>query len=514
VEWEKEFGIENKRNKKMIKKLKPITIDELISKVHSYNSKADFDLIKKAYQVAEKAHQGQKRLSGASVISHCLATANSLADWKLDSASIAAGLLHDVVEDTTVTIKEIKKKFGKDVSHLVDGLTRVGKVKLRGSDSEGFIENLRKMFLAMSQDLRVVIIKLADRYHNMLTLEYLPLKKRRGIAQETLEVYAPLAERLGMGEIKGQLEDLAFPYVYPKEYRWLNAYSAPYYRKAEKRIKKIKRQILTGLAHEGLRVKVDGRTKHLYSLWRKLLRPEIKKDIDLVHDLMALRVLTKTVSECYIALGVIHKLWRPVPYLGVRDWIAQSKPNGYRSIHTNVFLGDKQIIEIQIRTEKMHKEAEYGVAAHWYLSQLKLKNKLSSYDIDKGRFFSPVEKMAWVRQLAAWQKEIVDSKDFIDSVRFDALHHRIFVFSPKGDAFDLPEGATPVDFAYAIHTDLGNHVAGAKVNGKMVALSYQLKNGEVVEILVDKKKKKPSVDWLDFVVTRLAKRKINKRTKS
>jgi len=514
VEWEKEFGIENKRNKKMIKKLKSITIDELISKVHSYNSKADLDLIKKAYQIAEKAHQGQKRLSGDPVISHCLTTANFLADWKLDSASIAAGLLHDTVEDTTVTVRAIEKKLGKDIARLVNGLTRVGKIKLRGSDSEGFIENLRKMFLAMSRDLRVVIIKLADRYHNMLTLEYLPLEKRRGIAQETLEVYAPLAERLGMGEIKGQLEDLSFPYVYPKEYQWLNTYSAPYYRKAEKRIKKVKRQILTGLAKEGLRVKVSGRNKHLYSLWRKLLRPEIKKDIDQVHDLMALRVLTKEVRDCYTVLGVVHKLYQPVPYLGIRDWIAQPKPNGYQSIHTNVFLGDKQIIEIQIRTEEMHEKAEYGVAAHWYLAQLKLKNKLSSYDIDKGRFFSPVEKMTWVRQLAAWQKEIVDSKDFIDSVRFDALHHRIFVFSPKGDAFDLPDGATPVDFAYAVHTGLGDQVGGAKVNGKMVGLDYKLKNGEVVEILVDKNKKKPSEDWLDFVVTRLAKRKINKRTKS
>jgi len=496
------------------KKLKPITIDELITKVHSYSPEADLDLIKKTYQVAEKAHQGQKRLSGDPVISHCLATANFLADWKLDSASIAAGLLHDVVEDTPVTIKAIEKKLGKDVSRLVDGLTRVGKIKLRGSDSEGFIENLRKMFLAMSRDLRVVIIKLADRYHNMLTLEFLPPDKQKGIAKETLEIYAPLAERLGMGEIKGQLEDLAFPYVYPKDYRWVKKYSVPYYQKAKKRIKKIKRQILTGLAREGLRVKVGGRTKHLYSLWRKLLRPEIDRNIEEVHDLMALRILTQDVKGCYVALGVVHKLFQPVPYLGVRDWIAQPKPNGYQSIHTNVFLGDGQIIEIQVRTEEMHKEAEYGVAAHWYLAQLKLKNKLSSYDIDKGQFFSPVEKMAWVRQLAAWQKEIVDSKDFINSVRFDALHHRIFVFSPKGDAFDLPEGATPIDFAYAVHTDLGRQAAGAKVNGKMVALNYQLKNGEVVEILIDKKKKKPSGDWLDFVVTRLAKRKINQEMKN
>jgi len=470
-------------------------------------------LIKKAYQIAEKAHQGQKRLSGSSVISHCLATANFLADWELDSASIAAGLLHDVVEDTSVTIKAIEKRLGKDVSRLVDGLTRVGKIKLRGSDSEDFIENLRKMFLAMSRDLRVVIIKLADRYHNMLTLKYLPSEKQRGIAQETLEVYAPLAERLGMGEIKGRLEDLAFPYVYPKDYRWVKRYSAPYYQKAKKRIEKIKRRILTGLAHEGLRVKVSGRTKHLYSLWRKLLRPDIGKDIEKIHDLMALRILTQDVKGCYVALGVVHKLFQPVPYLGVRDFIAQPKPNGYQSIHTDIFLGDGRIVEIQIRTRIMHREAEYGMAAHWYYSKKKAAAKTSSVDLDKGKF-SPDKKLAWVRQLADWQKEITDSKDFINSVRFDALRRRIFVFSPKGDAFDLPEGATTVDFAYAIHTDLGNHAAGAKVNGKMVALSYQLKNGEVVEILVDKNKKRPSGDWLDFVVTRLAKRKIKQKMKN
>ncbi|PIS14945.1 hypothetical protein COT63_02585 [Candidatus Shapirobacteria bacterium CG09_land_8_20_14_0_10_38_17] len=495
----------------VVKKLKPITIGELINEVRSYNPNADFDLIRKAYRLAEKAHQGQKRLSGSPVISHCLTTANLLADWKLDSASIAAGLLHDTVEDSNFTLEKIKKEVGESVAALVDGVTKVGHLKMRGSVSEEFIETLRKMFLAMSRDLRVVIIKIADRYHNMQTLQYLPADKAKGIAQETLEVYAPLAERLGIGEIKGQLEDLSFSYVYPKDYRWVKQYAASYYKKAEEQIEKVRRELLTALAHESLRVEINGRAKHFYSLWRKLLRPEINKNIEEVYDLMALRILTDRVADCYTALGVVHKLYRPVPYLGVRDWIAQPKPNGYQSIHTNVFLGDGRIIEVQIRTHQMHEQAEYGIAAHWYLAQLKLKNKLTSKSIDEGNFFSPAQKMVWVRQLATWQREIIDSHEFINSVRFDALKRRIFVFSPKGDAFDLPEGATPVDFAYAVHTDLGDKAAGAKVNGKMVTLNYCLKNGEVVEILINKNRKRPSEDWLDFVVTRLARKKIGQK---
>ncbi len=486
---------------------------DLVAKVRAYNPQADFNLIKKAYRAAQKAHGGQMRFSGQPVINHCLAVANFLADWRLDSASIAAGLLHDTVEDTDLKIEDIEKDFGPDIARLVAGLTRVGKIKLRGTNSEDFIENLRKMFLAMSRDLRVVLIKIADRYHNMLTLEYLPSQKSEGIARETLEIYAPLAERLEMGQVKGELEDLAFPFVYPKDYRWVKSYSSPYYQKAQKKLRKIKRELLYRLAKEGIRAKVEGRAKHLYSLWRKLLRPDIEKDIERIHDLMALRIITSQMKDCYIALGVVHKIWRPVPYLGVRDWIAQPKPNGYQSIHTNVFLGDGRIFEIQIRTQRMHEEAEHGLAAHWYYSQVKQKAKFSGEELED-KNFSPEEKMGWVRQLAAWQKEIVDSQDFINSVRFDALSHRIFVFSPKGDAYDLPEGATPVDFAYAVHTDLGDQVGAAKVNGKMVPLSYRLKNGQMVEIIKDKKRSGPAEDWLDFVVTRLARRKINQEIKT
>jgi GTP diphosphokinase / guanosine-3',5'-bis(diphosphate) 3'-diphosphatase len=484
------------------------SLEELAERVRSYHPQADFDLIGKAYRFADSYYQDQKRLSGDPTITHSLAVAGIIADWHLDSASIAAALLHDVVEDTSVKLDDLKKAFSGEVADLVDGLTRVSQVKFRGSGNEQFVENLRKMFLAMSRDLRVVFVKLADRYHNMLTLDYLPADKQFSIAEETLEIYAPLAERLGMGQAKGALEDLAFRYRYPDDYKWLINYSASHYKRAGERIKKLKRTLLKDLAKEGVRAQVDGREKHLYSLWRKLLRPENGKDINNIHDLMALRIITGDINDCYLALGLVHKIWRPVPRLGIRDWIAQPKPNGYRSIHTNVFLGDGQIIEIQIRTGEMHIQAEHGAASHWHLAEIKSKNKIDSKGIDKGEFFSPSQKMAWVKQLAAWQDEIIDSSDFIASVKFDALRHRIFVFSPKGDAFDLPDGATPVDFAYAVHTKMGRQTRGAKVDGRMVGLDYQLKNGEVVEILLDRNRKQPASSWLDFTKTRLAQRKI------
>jgi len=490
------------------------SLEELLERVRGYHPQANFGLIEKAYHFADSYYQDQKRLSGDPAVTHSLAVAGIIADWHLDSASIAAALLHDVVEDTLAKIEDLKKDFSGEVVELVDGLTRVSQVKFRGSGNEQFIENLRKMFLAMSRDLRVVFVKLADRYHNMLTLDYLPADKRFGIAEETLEIYAPLAERLGMGQAKGTLEDLAFRYRYPTEYKWLVDYSASHYKRAGERIKKLKRTLLKDLAKEGVRARVDGRAKHLYSLWQKLLRPENEKDINNIHDLMALRIITHDIKDCYLALGLVHKIWRPVPRLGIRDWIAQPKPNGYRSIHTNVFLGDGQIIEIQIRTEEMHIQAEHGAASHWYYSQVKSQRGTSSEKLDKGEIFSPTQKMSWVKQLAAWQDEIIDSSDFIASVKFDALKHRIFVFSPKGDAFDLPDKATPVDFAYAVHTKMGRQTRGAKVDGRMVGLDYQLKNGEVVEILLDRNRKEPAYSWLDFVKTRLAQRKIKSALKN
>jgi GTP pyrophosphokinase len=480
---------------------------QILNKIKAYNPEANFSLIEKAYQFAKKGHEGQKRLSGEEFITHPLAVGEILADWHLDTGSIVAGLLHDVIEDGGVKRETLEKEFGKEITDLVDGVTKIGEFKLRGSSQDVFVENLRKMIVVMAHDLRVVLIKLADRYHNLQSLYVLPVEKQRRIAQETLEIYAPLAERLGIGEMKGRLEDLAFPYAYPEEYKWVENYAFPYYQKADEYIQKIKKEVLSNLMKKNIKAKIHGRAKHLYSLYKKLCRPEIDRDINKVYDLMALRIIVNTVEECYVALGMIHTLYKPVPSVGVRDFIAQPKPNGYQSIHTNVFAQGR-IIEVQIRTKKMHEQAENGIAAHWHYAQEKVK-KITDAQIQTG-FFAPTEKMSWVRELVQWQQELVGSKEFLESLKFDALQHRIFVFSPKGDVFDLPAEATPVDFAYAVHGGLGNQCRGAKVDGKMVPLDYKLKSGQMVEILVDKNKKKPSADWLNFVVTRLARKEIAK----
>jgi GTP pyrophosphokinase len=481
---------------------------QLINQIKNYHLKADFKLIGRAYLLAKKAHRGQKRLSGEPVINHPLAVVKVLADWKLDSVSLVSGLLHDVVEDGGVSLEKLRKEFGEEVALLVDGVTKIGEIKLRARAEEKFVENLRKMLVVMARDLRVILIKLADRYHNMQTLSYLPKEKQERIARETLEVYAPLAERLGIGEMKGQLEDLAFPYCYPDDYCEAYVLATSDYVRAEENIKLAKAIIIKELHGHGIKAEVHGRAKHLYSLWQKLCRPEIDKEINKIYDLVALRILVKTVQECYVTLGLVHKLWKPVPAKGVRDFIAQPKPNGYRSIHTTVFGPEGEIVEVQIRTFQMHEEAENGIAAHWYYSQ---KKKLGVQDKRlETSIFSPGEKMAWVKQLVAWQKEIVDSKEFLRTLKFDALSHRIFIFSPRGDVFDLPSGATPVDFAYAVHTKLGDECGGAKVDGKLSSLDYQLKSGQMVEIIRRKGKKGPSRDWLGFVVTRLARREIEK----
>jgi len=481
---------------------------QLINKIKGYHPEADFKLIEKAFSLAREAHHGQKRLSGEPVINHPLAVAEVLADWRLDSVSIAAGLLHDVVEDSEISLDQLRKKFGEEIANLVDGVTKIGEIKLRTSAEENFVENLRKMLVVMARDLRVILIKLADRYHNMQTLSYLPPEKQLRIARETLEVYAPLAERLGIGEMKGELEDLAFPYCYPKEFCQVQALSAPYYDQAEEYIKKAQQLIDKELKKEGIKAEVNGRAKHLYSLWNKLSREEINQDMTKIFDLVALRILVDTIHDCYLTLGVVHRLWKPVPTKGVSDFIAQPKPNGYRSIHTTVFGPQGRIMEVQIRTFEMHEEAENGIAAHWYYGHQK-KAGASDKQLEAGSF-SPDEKLSWVKQLVAWQKEIVDSQEFIQTLKFDALSHRIFIFSPKGDVFDLPSGATPVDFAYAVHTELGDDCCGAKVDGKMTPLDYQLRSGQRVEIIRNKTKKGPSRDWLDFVKTRMARREIEK----
>lgn len=483
-----------------------VGLEELIVKVRDYNPNADFEAVAKAFEFSQIAHLGQKRASGEPYFIHPMATASILADYKMDTVSITVGLLHDTVEDGGVSLSEIKKEFGEEVANLVDGVTKVSAIKFRGSSDEEFVENLRKMILAMATDLRVVIVKLCDRLHNMMTLQYLSEERQKKLAKETLEMYAPLAERLGMGELKGQLEDLAFPHVYPEEYEWLVEYSRQYYKKAEEFLKKATREVYKALAKERIRAKISSRPKHIYSLWRKLKRPEIEGDIDKVYDLVAMRVLVETIHDCYAALGIIHSVWKPVPAIGIRDYIAQPKPNGYRSIHTNVFSLRERILEIQIRTFGMHEEAEHGIASHWFYSSAKNK-EVSDKKLENGNLFAPGEKLSWVKQLVGWQKEMVGSQEFVKALKFDGLAHRIFVFSPKGDVFDLPQDATPVDFAYAVHTNLGDETVGAKVNGKMVTLNHKLKSGDMVEI-IKKEGTKPTEGWLDFVVTNMAKRRI------
>lgn len=488
-------------------------MDDLLKIIKDYNPNANFDLIKKAYDFASVAHQGQFRLSGEPFVSHPVTVAKILAGWKMDSTSIAVGLIHDTVEEGPTTIEDVTKVFGEDIAKFVNSLSVVGQIKLRGSDEEELIEGLRKMFLVMAQDLRVVVIKLADRMHNMQTLEYQPPEKQRIIAKETIDIYAPLADRLGMGEVKGELEDLAFPYLYPEDYRWLADYSSLFYKDAEEHIKEIRQKLMRQFAEQKLPATVHGRKKHLYSLYKKLLRPEIDKDIGKIHDLVALRILVDTIEQCYLALGITHKIYKPVPSIGISDFIAVPKPNGYRSIHTKIFGPKGQIVETQIRTYGMHEEAEYGVAAHFFYAALKNKGT-SDEKLESGKIFTPTEKLSWVKQLANWQQEISDNQEFMQGLKFDALSHRIFVFTPLGDVKDLPAGATPIDFAYTVHTELGDRTVGAKVNGKMVPFDYQLKSGDICEIVLSKEPRKPNIKWLDFAITQLAKREIQKGLRS
>jgi guanosine-3',5'-bis(diphosphate) 3'-pyrophosphohydrolase len=482
---------------------------ELVKKLEETNPKSNLAKVEAAWEFAKLAHHGQKRLSGEDFVSHPLEVAKILTDWKLDINSVTAGILHDTCEDGGATKDDLEKQFGRQVSLLVEGVSKVSYLKLRGSKEEEFVENLRKMFLAMAADLRVILIKLADRLHNMRTLSYLPEIKQKRISQETLEIYAPLADRLGMGEIKAELEDLAFPYVYRKEYEKVLSESKIHYKKIEEIIDRMKKSTLKALAEEGIKAKIQARKKHLYSLWKKLERPEIGWDFDKIHDIIAIRVIVNTVSECYSSLGIIHKVYKPVPYIGISDFIAQAKPNGYQSIHTKVFGPNSKIVEIQLRTFVMHEQAEFGIAAHWAYAEAKTKG-IKEKILEEGLQGIAKDKLTWVRQLVEWQNEIKDTKEFYEAVKFDALKERNFVFSPNGDVYDLPKGATPIDFAYAVHTDLANYIKSAKVNGKIVPLDYKLKSGDIVEIIKTKNSKVPSRDWLDFVVTATARREVGK----
>lgn len=486
-----------------------ISFGDLLAQVRAKRNDINEDRLNEVYLFAAEKHAGQVRQSGEPYITHPLSVANILADWGLDQPSLEAALLHDLPEMSGVTLEEINDKFGQEVTELVEGVMRVGQVKLRGSQNLDFLENLRKMFVAMAQDIRVVLIRLADRLHNISTLDAVPLAKQKRIATETLEIYAPLAERLGMGRLKGDLEDLSFPYIYPDEYDWLMAIAKPHFKYSEENVSEIMNKIRQQLVKHGIKARVEGRPKRKYSLYRKLLRPEINRDITKVYDLMAVRVITNDTPSCYSALGIIHQYWKPVPQYGISDFIAQPKPNGYQSIHTKIFDNKGNIVEIQIRSEDMHTQAEYGAAAHFAYADAKSHGATDS-KLKEGTAFKITEKMAWVKQLAGWQQQVINPAESLEEYKLDALSHHIYVFSPNGDVFDLPENSTPVDYAFSVHSDLGYYIQTVKVNGHIVPLDHLLKSGDIIEVQKSKTAKLPNRNWLRFVKTHRAKEKIRK----
>lgn len=459
-------------------------------------------LVARAYAFAEKAHQNQLRKNGEPYLQHPLATAETLAAWHMDDATIAAGLLHDTVEDTGTPLETIKKEFGAEVAFLVNGVTKLGRFKYRGEDSKKHdakdqTENLRKMVLALSEDLRVIFIKLADRLHNMKTLAALPPAKQKRIALETDEIYAPLAYRLGMYNLSGELQDLAFPFLYPQEYEWLIAHTREQYEARHAYLETIKPDVERVLRkHDITPLGIEIRAKRYSSLYKKLLRRNM--DMGRIYDMVALRIIVLTIPECYAALGVIHESWPPVPRR-IKDYVAMPKPNGYRSLHTTVIGPEEKTIEIQIRTKDMHDEDQYGVAAHWLYKE-KGSSKISGKKL--------AEELTWVQQLKTWQDhfsgQTTDAAEMLQAMKVDFFQHRIFAVSPRGDVVDLPAESTPVDFAYHVHSEVGDTCTSAKVNGILVPLDHKLKSGDVVQILTQKGKK-PSEDWLRFAKTTIAR---------
>lgn len=485
----------------------PITLDDIL-KVHPFSSDEE-KMLRAAFEFSAKAHEGQLRRSGEPYITHSLHVAKILTEMSMDVTTITAGFLHDVPEDTAITLDEVREKFGDDVAYLVDGITKLGKLKLRGSKEEYFLENLRKMFLAMAQDIRVVIVKLADRLHNMRTLEHVPPEKQLRIAQETMEIYAPIANRLGIGEMKGELEDLCFKYLDPKNYTLTKEIEETYLKEGHVYIENTVKLVTKLLSQEKIRViTILGRTKHLYRLFKKLERHDM--DIKRVYDLVAIRIIVPEIADCYEALGIVHKEYRPM--VGrIKDYISLPKPNGYQSLHTTVFGPEGRILEIQIRTEKMDTEAELGIAAHWVYTEKEKRNWRNLFFRRKTTPTTPPKDLAWVSQLQEWQKEIGrDDEEFMRGLKIDFFKNHIFAFTPRGDIIDLPEEATPIDFAYAIHSQIGDAAVGAKADGKIVPLDYKIENGQMIEILTEKNKKKPSRDWIDFVKTSNAKAHIRR----
>jgi guanosine-3',5'-bis(diphosphate) 3'-pyrophosphohydrolase len=469
-----------------------IRFEDLIDKVRSYSPDADLELLRKAYVFSALAHKGQIRHSGEPYLVHPLEVADILADMKLDAVCIAAGLLHDVVEDTLTTPEKIRELFGEDVAHIVEGVTKIGAIPF-SSTEERQAENFRKMLLAMVDDIRVILVKLADRLHNMRTLQHMAHEKRLRISQETLDIYAPIANRLGMSRIKNELEELSFQYLEPAAYQSLSSRVEAKRRPTEGMIEELAGQIRSKLNDAQVPViSIDGRVKRLYSIWLKLKAQKI--DLEQVYDFVALRVVTPSVKDCYAALGIIHQTWSPVPGR-IKDFIAMPRPNGYQSLHTSVISDRGFPFEVQIRTEEMHRLAEEGIAAHW---------KYKEGRVGTGR---DEQYFQWLRQLLEWQQEVRDPQEFLSNLKIDLYPEEVYTFTPRGTVKVLPKGSTAIDFAYAIHTDVGHQCVGARVNGRMVPLRTRLKNGDIVEIIRNATHK-PSRDWLNFAVTSRARNKI------
>lgn len=473
---------------------------ELISSVKKYHPSTDISMIQKAYQVASEAHKDQKRKSGEPYIIHPLCVAIILADLELDKETIVAGLLHDAVEDTWMTYEEVEKEFGAEVALLVDGVTKIGQLSYSQDKVEMQAESLRKMFLAMAKDIRVILIKLADRLHNMRTLQYMTPKKQQEKAKETMDIYAPIAQRLGISKIKVELDDLSLKYLKPEVYYDLVEKVALRKSVREEFVGNIVKQVKQHMDDANIRAQVDGRVKHFFSIYKKMVNQN--KTIDQIYDLFAVRILVDSVKDCYAALGVIHEMYKPIPGR-FKDYIAMPKPNMYQSLHTTLIGPNGQPFEIQIRTFEMHKTAEYGIAAHW-------KYKESS-DGKKPVGKSEEEKLNWLRQILEWQRDMSDNREFMSLLKndLDLFADSVYCFTPQGDVKTLPNGSTPIDFAYCVHSAVGNKMVGARVNGKLVPIEYQIQNGDRIEIITSQNSQGPSRDWLKVVKSTQAKNKIN-----
>ena len=465
-----------------------VTIEEFFEYLKTYLDEKQIALVRKAYEFAAKKHADQKRRSGEPYIIHPTQVANILARMKMDEETLAAAFLHDVVEDTDTTLQQLKEMFGAKVAMLVDGVTKLGKIEYI-SKEERQIENYRKMFLAMAQDIRVVIIKLADRLHNMRTMKYMPVHKQHSISKETLEIYAPLANRLGIYTIKWELEDMAFRYQDPELYYNLVEQVKTKRKEREAMINDAMETLRQELDRVNIKCEIQGRPKNFYSIYKKMMRDH--KELNEIYDLLAIRVLVDTVKDCYGTLGIVHGLWRPIPGR-FKDYVAVPKSNMYQSLHTTVAFTNGQPLEIQIRTFEMHRISEYGIAAHWRYKESGGSNVATGSDK------TYAEKLSWLRQLLEWHNDMSDSKDFVNTVKMDVFADEVFVFTPRGDVIDLPVGSVPIDFAYRIHTDVGNRCIGAKVNGRIVPLDYKLSNGDIVEVITSKQASGPRRDWINI----------------